>query len=74
MTDLATDADLADLGRQALRDLVDTAFEGGAYLSGVLDVALGMMLGHRRVERHIRLLRGVQCYCCHYSQQTFAPY
>ena len=59
MTDLATDADLADLGRQALRDLVDTAFEGGAYLSGVLDVALGMMLGHRRVERHIRLLRGV---------------
>ena len=58
MTDLATDADLADLGRQALRDLVHTALEGGAYLSGVLDVALGMMLGHRRVERHIRLLRG----------------
>ena len=58
MTDLATDADLADLGRQALRDLVDAAFEGGAYLSAVLDVALGMMLGHRRVERHIRLLRG----------------
>ena len=58
MTDLATDADLADLGRQALRDLVDAAFKGGAYLHGVLDVALGMMLGHRRVEWHIRLLRG----------------
>ena len=62
MTDLTTDADLADLGGQALRYLVHAAFEGGANLSGVLDVALGMMLGHRRVERYIRLLRAVNLF------------